>query len=71
MKKVVGNARLSVEELETVLAELEGTLNTRHLTYEHDEVGAEMLTPPYLVVDFLVCLMTLKEIMSRKVERVY
>ena len=49
LKKVIGNARLSFEELETVLAELEGTLNSRPLTHEYHELGAETLTPSHLI----------------------
>ena len=33
----------------TVLMELEATLNSRPLTYDYDELGAEMLTPSHLI----------------------
>lgn len=33
----------------TILMKLEATLNSRTLTYEYDEVGAEMLTPSHLI----------------------
>ncbi|XP_048580427.1 uncharacterized protein LOC116614572 [Nematostella vectensis] len=49
LKKVLGNARLNCDEMQTTLVELEGTLNSRPLTYEYDEVGAEMLTPSHLL----------------------
>ena len=49
LRKVLGNAKLNADELVTVLTELEATLNSRLLTYEYDEVGAEMLTPSHLV----------------------
>lgn len=47
---MLGNAKLSFVEMETILIELEGTLNSRPLTYEYDEEGAEMLTPSHLVL---------------------
>ena len=47
--KVLGNARLNADELLTVLMELEATLNSRPLTYDYDELGAEMLTPSHLI----------------------
>ena len=49
LRKVVGNARLNADELLTVLMELEATLNSRPLTYDYDELGAEMLTQSHLI----------------------
>ena len=49
LKKVIGNARLTFQELETVLTEIEGNLNNRPLTYEYSEVVEEMLTPNHLI----------------------
>ena len=49
LRKVLGNARLSFDELFTVLTEVENTLNSRPLTYKYDEPGVEMLTPFHLI----------------------
>ena len=49
LRKVLGRAQLSTDELRTVFAEVEANLNSRPLTYEYDEVSAEMLTPSHLV----------------------
>ena len=52
LRKVLGNARLTYDELLTILLEIEGTLNSSPLTYEYDEVGDEMLTPSNLLYGF-------------------
>ena len=49
LRKVLGNAKLSFEELYTVFTEVENTLNSRPLTYDYDEPGVEMLTPSHLI----------------------
>ncbi len=49
LRKVLGNARLTFDELATVLLEVEQTVNSRPLTYEYDEVSGEMLTPAHLI----------------------
>ena len=49
LKKVVGNARLTSDELATELAEVECTLNSRPLTYDYEEPGEEVLTPAHLM----------------------
>ena len=40
---------LSYDELLIALVEIEGTLNTRQLTYSYDVLEAEVLTPSYLL----------------------
>ena len=47
LRKVLGNARLTSDELLTVLVEIEATLNS--LTYEYDELDEEALTPSHLI----------------------
>ncbi|XP_046864650.1 uncharacterized protein LOC124459173 [Xenia sp. Carnegie-2017] len=49
LRKVLGNAKLTFDELTTVLAEVEAKLNSRPLTYEYEEVNSEVLTPAHLV----------------------
>lgn len=44
LRKVIGNARLTFDEMLTVLVEVEGTLNSRPLTYNDNN-----LTPPHLI----------------------
>ena len=50
LKKVFGNARISLDELNTVLAEAECILNSRPLSYKSDEADREVLTPSHLLV---------------------
>ena len=50
LRKVLGKARLMYDKLLTTLVEVEGTLNSRPLTYGYDEVGSEPLTPSHLMV---------------------
>ena len=50
LRKVLGNARLSHDELPTVLTEMEGTLNSRPLTYYGDDVEEQALTPLYFII---------------------
>ena len=49
LRKVLGNAKLTVDELTTVLVEIEGTLNARPLTDEYEECEGEVLTPSHLI----------------------
>ena len=50
LKKVLGNAKLRYEELESVLIETEGVLNSRPLTYVYNELTETPLTPSHLVI---------------------
>ena len=49
LRKVLGNARLCFEELETILIETEGMLNNRPLTYLYEEATEDVLTPNHLI----------------------
>ena len=44
LRRVLGNAKLTLDELNTVLVEVKGTLNSRPLTFE-----GEVLTPLHLI----------------------
>ena len=49
LRKALGNSKLSKDDLLTVLVEIEGTLNSRPLTYEYNEAETETLTPSHLI----------------------
>ena len=49
LKKTLGNARVTFEEFQTVLVEVEGTLNSRPLTYVYEELE-EPITPSSLCI---------------------
>ena len=53
LRKTLQNARLTFEELETILVEIEAVLNSRPLTYSHDELS-EPLTLSMLVTGKLL-----------------
>ena len=49
-KNVLGDAKLSYEELESVLIETEGVLNSRPLPYVYEELSEDPLTLSHLVI---------------------
>ena len=49
IKKVVSRARLSFEELNTVIVEVKGVLHGRPLTYLSDEKYCRSLAPNHLI----------------------
>ena len=50
-KKTIGQSTLTLDELTTIVIEIEATLNNRPLTYVHDdsEGVSHALTPAYLI----------------------
>ena len=50
LRKILGKAQLTCEELLTALIEVEGVVNSRPLTYIYPEVTEEPLTPSHLVI---------------------
>ena len=50
LRKTLGKAKLTFEEMETVLVEVEGIINSRPLTYPYDDGIIEALTPSYFLV---------------------
>ena len=49
LRKVLGNAKLTLDELNTVLVEVEGTLNSRPFTDAFEEFEGKVLTPSHLI----------------------
>ena len=49
LRKTLGNAHLTYEELETVLLETEGVLNSRPLTFLYNDITEPPITPSCLV----------------------
>ena len=49
-QEVIENAHITYEELETVVIEIEGVLNSRPLAYLYDDISEEPLTPSTLVI---------------------
>ena len=54
LRKVIGTARLSYDELLTVITEVEAVLNSRPLTYVSSEDVEEPLTPSHLMLGYRV-----------------
>ena len=55
MKKVLGQALVTREELETILTEVEYILNNRPLTYVDGSLDYDPLTPSDLLYGFKLC----------------
>ena len=51
LKKLIGRAHLSLDELTTALAEIEAVINSRPLSYISGEDMEEPITPSHLIVD--------------------
>ena len=49
LRKVLGKAKLALDEIRTLLIEIEGTLNNRPITYIYDDVHIQPLTPSHLL----------------------
>lgn len=49
LKKVIGHTRLSYDDLSTLIVEIEGTLNSRPLTFMAADDLEEPLTPSHLL----------------------
>ena len=49
LRKVLGKAKLALDEIRTLLIEIEGTLNNRLITYVYDDVHIQPLTPSHLL----------------------
>ena len=50
LRKVLGNARLTFEEMSTVLTEIEMTVNSRPITYLYENNEVEALCPSHLMI---------------------
>ena len=51
LKRIVGNIKLTFEELSTVLAQIEACFNSRPLlSLDNDDDGIEALTPGHFLI---------------------
>ena len=48
LRKVLGKARLTFDELSTILTEIEGTLNAQPITYQDEDLGQALTPSPLL-----------------------
>ena len=49
LRKVLGNAKLTLDKMSTVLVEVENTINSRPLIYQDEELDSQVLTPSHLL----------------------
>ena len=54
LKKTIGRANLTFDELRTVITEVEAVVNSRPLTFIHADDLEELLTPSHLILGFRV-----------------
>ena len=58
LQKSIGQKLLTLEQLITILAEVEGIVNTRPLTYVYDEFDSGfILTPAHFLMSYFLSLM--------------
>ena len=50
LRKILFRASVNFEELNTILIEIEGIVNSRPLTYMYDDDVEDVLTPSHLVL---------------------
>ena len=67
LRKVLGNAKLTLDESNSVLVEVEGTLNSRPLTDAFEEFEGEVLTPSHLIYGRAIHFIPLKETVQGKI----
>ena len=54
LRKILGNARLTFEEMEVVLKKTQAILNNRPLTYQGEELEEEPITPNHLIFSHIL-----------------
>ena len=50
LKKIIGQARMTYDDLSTLIIEVEAIFNSRPLTYISTEDTIEPLTPSHLII---------------------
>ena len=54
LRKILGNAGLTFEEMEAVLKKTQAILNNRPLTYQGEELEEEAITPNHLILGHIL-----------------
>ena len=71
LKKIIGQARLNYDELQTLVIEVEGVLNSRPLTYVYVDDIEQALTPGHLLSGRkIVSLPEISEFNSEEIEEI-